>query len=264
MLKFVSSNLKGEEFQILCNELEALEDLDIENIEEESTDDLDFIDFCKLEKLKKCNLELRFTNRTSPSILDRLSHMSLSVLSLNVSGIKVNMQQMGYNFPQLKRLALTSSKSSLNILNSIIQYFPKLESLFFYGFGTEDEYVFEEGITSNKLKNIELRFYNTRHFGFGELAKLFCSVKNLECIRFSGAYFDENFVNKTIQALEHNCPNLKLFECYNSCEDIIFSDEHYGARPLIDNITEILNDKFGNRFSTIIYEKKRWIMRVDE
>jgi len=220
MLQFTSERLRGADFKILCNELLALEDLRIRVIKVESTNDL--ANFYKLEKLRKCNLiALNFPNDLISSALDRLSHKSLTELHLVICGFTVTaskVQLLGSNFPQLKKICL-SAKSSLKILNSMIKYFPNLEELELYASGISDDYVFQEGITNDKLKTFKCNLRgNSRNSE--ELLKLFSCIKNLETISFHGFHFSEELVNKLIQALEDNWPNLKKFSC--SCENCIY------------------------------------------
>lgn len=94
-----------------------------------------------------------------------LKHAGLKSLNLNVpcyTGINLEMPlsafaTLGTNLPQLKELNFISV-STVNVVNSIIQFFPNLERLEFDNTVRDepDLYVFQDGLVHENLKTLKI------------------------------------------------------------------------------------------------------------
>lgn len=130
-------------FNLTGNDLKSLENLKISVTVRES------FELSKLRKLKNLDLCIHLSKEDSSedvnSFVCLLENDSLEKLELESSDIcltELTMKQIGLNFPQLKKLMITS-KSSINNINVILRHFNKLETLHWCSNNFKDYYKFQ-------------------------------------------------------------------------------------------------------------------------
>jgi hypothetical protein len=227
----------------------------------------------KLHKLKTLDIQCHdHINPPSPNIISFLnltrnsSVEELKVYCKLVSLPDFTIIQLSVNFPSVKELTL-HSKSTINVINTILQNFPNLESLHFYPYEIAGEaYIYQEGLRPQNLKKLHIGSWdgNINH----EFAKLFgsCtimeefsamsaitkgsltemltlqpnlkSIKIFEYIMFRAKLekFPKSHVTRTdIEAIKKNGKNLKTFQV----KFCVFEDE-----ISLEKLQEEFNDQF--------------------
>jgi hypothetical protein len=186
-------------FKAICKELKALVELNIGRLRVSARH---YFELWKLQNLKVLKIdkiigkEFNVNKFLSHLISTQLENLQLGSNCL----LEQTINQLTVNMPNLKELHLLKLNTSINVVNSIIQNFPNLEIL---EFDTRnfDNYKFQDGLRSSKLKSLSLQWYNneTRL----EVPKLIKCCEKLEKLETSSQISKSSLI-EILQA-----PNLK-------------------------------------------------------
>jgi hypothetical protein len=193
----------------IIKELKSLVKLEIE------TRNLSTIGLPELSKLSKLkSLEFECYNNNNPA--DIISFLNFTRNS-GVEKLEVycrlgfpefTISQINVNFPSVKELTL-QSKSSINVVNTILQSFPNLEILHFDPDRVANEaYIYQEDLKHQKLKKLCIGPWN------GEINHDF--AKLIGCCTKLEEFSAESALTKgTLKEIFTLQPNLKSFEISN-------------------------------------------------
>lgn len=147
----------------------------------------EFSDLSKLSQLKK--LKISFTNTEDSTFNESLSFLeNESLEQLEIQSYRNELKELtvialGLKVPRLNHLKL-NSRSSLNIINPIINFFPFLTSLELNGLTEKGEnpFVFQVGLVHRHLKKLVVVGPNTECKNFIQLKS---ALQNLQELKIS-------------------------------------------------------------------------------
>jgi hypothetical protein len=192
MTKLVLDGIVENDLILICNELKSLKELEISAVESQS------FEFVRLSKLSKLELfKLSFTKIENPALNERLSFLqSRSLLSLDIYSyhnelLLPSIESLGLNCPKLQKLKITS-RSLLDIINPIVDFFPSLVDLELNGLTEKPDKPFQfkaENFHQN-LKKLVVVGLKTENSAF---TKMINFLENLEELRISKPINHETF-----------------------------------------------------------------------
>jgi hypothetical protein len=206
MTKLVLDGIQENDLILICSELTSLKELEVSAVESKS---FEFIHLSKLSKLEL--LKLSFTKIENPalneclSFLQNSSLLSLDIYSYHNEVLVLTVESLGLNCPKLQKLKITS-RSFLDIINPIIDFFPSLVDLELNGITEKPDKPFEfkaEKFHQN-LRKLVLFGLKTEN---SEFIKMVNFLENLEEFRITKPINHEAFRDIMIAH-----PRLKIFD----------------------------------------------------
>lgn len=177
----VGEGIFKNELKVICNELTALEELDISVFE---TASCEFSELSKLSHLEK--LKISFVNienstfNESLSVLENKNLLELEIYNNYCELEKSTACKLGLNCPQLEILSV--SNSTLNIINPIIENCSNLKVLKLDSKveAVEEPFMFRDGLKHFNLKKLQLMGPKTCNEDFIKLINCFDGLKKLK------------------------------------------------------------------------------------
>jgi hypothetical protein len=180
----VNEGLLKNDLSLICIHLKSLKELDMSASETEISK---FADISKLLNLKK--LKISFPNsensnfNESLSLITNESLVDLDIYSYHNELLEPTLTSIGLNCPRINKLKI-QSRSTMNILNPIINYFPLLTELQLNGLmeKVEKPFAFEACQYHQNLKKMTLNGPISENQNF---IKLLQSLLNLQELKTS-------------------------------------------------------------------------------
>ena len=226
MTKFASEGICENDLVLICNELRSLRQLEMSSSESRSSEFAQISKLTKLEKLKisMTNTENSVSNE-SLSFLESKSLLDLDIFSYHNELLETTMESLGNNCPRLRKLKIYS-RSSLNVINPIVNYFPYLTDLDLNGLTekAENPFVFKCKSFHQNLKILKLVGLRTQCNDFGKLMNV---LEYLEKLSFSMPVSSE--LLKLILKVQPNLKILSLTPQWN-----LMTNEHKLTKEIVD------------------------------
>lgn len=231
MTKFImSEGILQNDLKLICNELKQLKELDISSSENQSSE---FAELSKLSKLKK--LKISFVNNENSTFNESLSLVENgNLLDLDIYPYRNELWEptlisLGLNCPKLTKLKI-HSRSLLNVINPIINYFPFMIDLELYGLieKSEKPFIFQGGLVHHNLRKLTIIGPNGDCQDF---PKLVGALQNLQQLRISIPISGQ--LLKEILMIRPELKNLDL-----TPEWSLMTKEHKLTQDFVDTLRE--------------------------
>lgn len=223
MKKLVVEGIFENDLELICNELKSLKHLDISAVESQASEFAQLVKLSKLEFLK-----LSFNKAENSALnqcltfLENRNLQTLEIYSYHNEICVETIESLGLNCPKLKKLKITS-RSQLNIMNSVINFLPSLTDLEMNGLTEKPESPFNFAVEKfhQNLKKLVLVGLKTEN---REFVRLINTLENLVELRISKPISHDTFQDIL---LAH--PRLKIFDMspqwHLITHDHIFTEE---------------------------------------
>ena len=226
MTKFISEGICENDLTLICNELKSLRQLEITSSESRS---FEFAQILKLTKLEKFKISITNTENSvsneSLSFLESKSLLDLDIFCYHNELLETTMESLGNNCSRLRKLKIYS-RSSLNVINPIVNCFPYLTELDLNGLTekAENPFVFKCKNFHQNLKVLKLVGLRTQCEDFGKLMNV---LEFLEELSFSMPISSE--LLQVILKVQPNLQVLSLSPQWN-----LMTNEHKLTKELVN------------------------------